>query len=282
MFIGPLFRPNFEKVQAFANSMKIATVSPVPQNNSILDSNFRTLKVNAGDKAQADFIRKKTVDIYADKNLILVENNELKDVVLVEHFKGIHNGDTNKAIFDQVIASYGRLKIWDFDTAKIKYKLNDSVPNVVVMPLNSKTFVTRMLNALNRYSNDYDITVIGMDSWSKFGYLDIKYLNNLKVHIPYNQFVDFNHSAVDEFIGKYRELYVTDPDDWAFLGYDLGMYFCESLQKYGTGFYEKSSSEVFKGVSKNFNFSRTTPTSGFENTELKLIKIENYFYVEVD
>tara|TARA_Y100000385_G_scaffold10186_1_gene10707 strand:- start:230138 stop:232000 length:1863 start_codon:yes stop_codon:yes gene_type:complete len=282
LFIGPLYRPNFEVVQKYANEIGAAIVSPVPQNNSILDTNLRTIKVNSGNKAQIDFIRKMSLDKFKEKKLILVENNELRDVLLAEHFKGINNGDTNKVIFNNVNSNFERLKIWNFDTAKIKYVLDDSIPNVLVMPLNSKTFVTRMLNALNRYSKDYDITVVGMDAWSTFGYLDIKYLNNLKVHIPYNQFVDYNYSATDKFIGKYRVTYKSDPDDWTFLGYDIGLYFLESLQKFGTGFYENYPTETYKGVSKNFRFSRLKPNGGFENTALKMVKIENYFHFEVE
>ncbi len=282
LFIGPLYRPNFEVVQKYADAIGAASISPVPQSNSILDTNLRTIKVNSGSKAQVDFIRNMALTNFKDKNLVLIENNELKDVLLVEHFKGIYNGDTNEVIFSEVNTNFQRLKIWDFDTAKIKYLLDDSIPNVLVMPLNSKTFVTRMLNALNRYSKDYDITVVGMDSWSTFGYLDIKYLNNLKVHIPYNQFVDYNYSATAEFIVKYRKIYKSDPNDWTFLGYDIGLYFLESLQKYGNGFYENYPTDTYRGVSKDFKFSRLNPNGGFENTALKMVKIENYFYVEVE
>ena len=282
LFIGPLYRQNFEVVQKYADAIGAASISPVPQSNSILDTNPRTIKVNSGSKAQVDFIRNMALTNFKDKNLVLIENNELKDVLLVEHFKGIYNGDTNEVIFSEVNTNFQRLKIWDFDTAKIKYLLDDSIPNVLVMPLNSKTFVTRMLNALNRYSKDYDITVVGMDSWSTFGYLDIKYLNNLKVHIPYNQFVDYNYSATAEFIVKYRKIYKSDPNDWTFLGYDIGLYFLESLQKYGNGFYENYPTDTYRGVSKDFKFSRLNPNGGFENTALKMVKIENYFYVEVE
>ena len=280
LFIGPLFRPNFEVVQQYANALGIATVSPVPQHNSILDSNQYSLKVNTGHKAQVDFIRNASMELYKDKNLIVVENNELKDVLLAEHFWGINNGDTNLSVYNAVNSNFERLKIWDFDTAKTKHKLIDSLPNVLVLPLNSKSFVTRMLNALNRYSQDYDITVIGMDSWSTIGYLDIKYLNNLKVHIPYNQFVDYNHSSVDDFIGRYRKSYFSDPDEWAFLGYDIGMYFLEGLHQGGTRFYD-SQTDTYAGVSKNISFKKQGPVNGYENTSLKLVKMENYFYVGV-
>jgi LysM repeat protein len=282
LFIGPLYRPNFEVVQKYADAIGSANISPVPQSNSILDTNLRTIKVNSGSKAQVDFIRNMVLTNFKDKNLVLIENNELKDVLLAEHFKGIYNGDTNKVIFNAVNTNFQSLKIWDFDTAKIKYLLDDSIPNVLVMPLNSKTFVTRMLNALNRYSKDYDITVVGMDAWGTFGYLDIKYLNNLNVHIPYNQFVDYNYSATDKIIEKYRVTYKSDPNDWTFLGYDIGLYFLESLQKYGIGFYKNYPTDTYRGVSKNFRFSRLNPNGGFENTALKMVKIENYFHIEVE
>ncbi len=282
LFIGPLFRPNFEAVQRYAEPLGIPAVSPVPQSNSLLDSNLNTLKLNSGHKAQVEFLRKMALAKKAKSNLIIVENNELKDVLLAEHFWGISNGDTNQPLFSEVQSNFKRMKIWDFDTAKIKYQLKDSVPNVLVMPLNSKSFVARMLNALNRYSKDYDITVFGMDSWSTFGYLDIKYLNNLKVHLAYNQFIDYHHSITDNFIGKYRASYYTDPDDWAFLGYDMGMYFLSSLQREGTKFYNTPSKSTYKGVSKNIFFERLGPGKGFENKALKMVKIENYFYVEVE
>ena len=63
-----------------------------------MDTNLRTIKVNSGNKAQVDFIRKMSLDKFKREKINTVENNELRDVLLAEHFKGINNGDTNKVI----------------------------------------------------------------------------------------------------------------------------------------------------------------------------------------
>jgi hypothetical protein len=101
------------------------------------------------------------------------------------------------------------------------------------------------------------------------------------VHIAQNQFFNFQDSARQEFVLKYRNTYSTEPEEWALLGYDMATYFIGSLAKYGTAFQNYCEENTYQGMSKDFYFKRLSPQSGFENKAMKMVKIENYQYIEL-
>ncbi|MCB0481041.1 MAG: LysM peptidoglycan-binding domain-containing protein [Flavobacteriales bacterium] len=282
LFIGPFHRANFEVVAKFANDIKKPIISPVPQNINLLSLSPYVIKTNSSPESQVAIIREYVLANYADKNLILMENNHLKDILLSEKFSGIVRGDTNKAVYKKVNSKFNRLVINAFDTAHFAYMLKDSVENIIVVPLENNTFVARLLNVLNKTSRKYEITVFGMDKWETFSYLDFRYLNNLKVHLPLNYYIDYDSATVQDMFLKYKTKYYTEPDEWGVLGYDIGLYFLNQLNKAGTAFFTTWNGETYQGLGTRFQFEKMGPGKGYENRGTQMIKMENYFQKRVN
>ncbi|MGB0404333.1 MAG: amino acid ABC transporter substrate-binding protein [Salibacteraceae bacterium] len=281
LIVGPFHRSNFELASAYSKKARIPIVTPVPHRKSSMDTNQYVIKVHSSDEAQVDFLRNFTLDKWKGKNVILVENNELKDVILSERFQGIANADTNFSLYNEMDSLVNKVKFYEFDTAKLNRVLIDSIENILLMPMKSKTFVGQFLAGLNKYSGRYNIKVVGLDSWNKMGYLEYRYLNNLKVHIVSNQYVNYADSTTQEFVMVYRNTYETEPTEWAFLGYDLASYFMNALSKYGTAVQNYFDENSYEGLSKNFDFKRNGVAEGFENSGLRVVKIENYQYYQI-
>ncbi|MBD80826.1 MAG: hypothetical protein CL840_18060 [Crocinitomicaceae bacterium] len=280
LIIGPLHRSNFLVASEFAKKTKKPIVSPVPQRNDILKENPYAIKVFSSDLAQVDFMRSLALNKWKGKNKILIENHELKDILLSERIQGISNNDTNTALYAEFNSTVKKVKMFEFDFETLSSSLDDSLENILFMPMKNKTFIGRFLAALSKYSNDYNIKVVGLDSWNKMGYLDFKYLNNLNVHMIRNQYIEYSDSTTEDFILVYRNTFGTEPSEWAFLGYDIATYFMNSLAKNGTGFQNFFKENTYRGLSRNFAFKQAGSINGFENNGLKLVEIENYQYQE--
>lgn len=284
LFIGPFYRANFEIVAEYANKLKVPIITPVPQSINILRNNPYVIKAFSSPESQAGAIRNYVAKNRKGDNLILVESNHLKDVLLTEKFKGIEQGDTNRLIHDMVNNTFKSLKIFEFDTARFNYMLSDSLHNTLVVPAQNKTFVARLLNILNKSTRDYQITVFGMDKWNSFGYIDYRYLNNLRVHTPRNNWVNFEDPETEKVVKRFRERYFNEPSEWSWLGYDLSFFMLSSLHQNGTAFYENWSnkSSYSDGYSRRFHFQRIGPNSGFENKGSRIVKMENYYEIVVN
>ena len=281
LFIGPFHRSNYTVAAEYAKKLKKPIVCPVPQRNDILSENPYSLKVYSSNEAQVDFMRSYALENWKGKNMILIENDEIRDVMLSERFQGINNKDTNKLMLSEFDSNFVKLKMSKFDFENIKGSLNDSLENIILLPMTDKTFVGRFLAGLSKFSNKYDVKVIGLDSWNKMGYLDYSYLNNLKVHTTRNQYVEYSDSVTQDFVLVYRNTYGTEPNEWAFLGYDVANYFLASLAEKGTAFQNFLSEESYRGLSRNFNFKRSGSLNGMENKGLRMVKIENYQFTEL-
>ena len=281
LIIGPFHRSNFLLASEYAKSIKRPIVSPVPQRNDILKDNPYAIKVYSSKEAQVDFMRAYTMQNWKEKNLILIENDEMRDVILSERFQGINNKDTNVEMYAEFNSSIKRIKMSEFDFKIIENYMVDSLDNILLMPMTNKTFVSRFLTGINRYSNKVKIKVVGLDSWNNMGYIDYSYLNNLEVHTTRNQFINYNDSTIEDFILVYRNTYGTEPNEWTFLGYDIANYFLQALVKDGTAFQNFFALNQSRGLSRSFSFKRLANLSGFENKGLRMVKIENYYFTEL-
>ena len=203
LIIGPFHRSNFLLASEYAKSIKKPIISPVPQRNDILKDNPYAIKVYSSNEAQIDFMRAYVMQNWKEKNLILIENVKRRDVIFSERFQGINNKDTNVEMYAEFNSSIKKIKMSGFDFKIIENYLIDSLDNILLMPMTDKIFVTRFLTEINRYSNKFQIKVVGLDSWNNMGYLDYSYLNNLEVHTTRNQFINYNDSTIEDFILVY-------------------------------------------------------------------------------
>ena len=281
LIIGPFHRSNFLLASEYAKSIKKPIISPVPQRNDILKDNPYAIKVYSSNEAQVDFMRAYIMQNWKEKNLILIENDEIRDVIFSERFQGINNKDTNVEMYAEFNSSIKRIKMSGFDFKIIENYLVDSLDNILLMPMTDKTFVSRFLTEINRYSNKFQIKVVGLDSWNNIGYLDYSYLNNLEVHTTRNQFINYNDSTIEDFILVYRNTYGTEPNEWTFLGYDIANYFLQALDKDGTAFQNFFALNQSRELSRSFSFKRVSNLNGFENKGLRMVKIENYYFTEL-
>ncbi len=277
LIVGPLYFSNFEMVADYANHQQIPIVSPVKQNNKILLGNPFVYKIVPSKLSLVDNLTKLAIDSFSNANLIAVEHQYSKENQLADHFAKQYN---QLIINKQDTLLYSTVKKISISRAdELIPQLKKNMNNIFFVPSTNSTFVTNLFSSLsnvlhtNNYK-DYQITLIGLEEWASFENIDLVYFDLLNVHIPVQQYVNYDDEVALNVISKYYQLTETYPTNTSFLGYDVGIYFGNQLITKGSTFY-MFQPEVTNGISFGLNFYKTGVESGFENTNTSIINYQN-------
>ncbi len=120
------------------------------------------------------------------------------------------------------------------DLNSVKSQLSGVRNNLIVAYGDNNVFATQMLNSLAKTADRYPITLVCIPDWAKFEKLLVD--NLLKMNAIYisDFFVDYQNDAVKDFVLRFRNRYASEPQDYAFEGYDLAYYFLSALMRYGS------------------------------------------------
>ncbi|MES2139443.1 MAG: LysM peptidoglycan-binding domain-containing protein [Bacteroidota bacterium] len=270
LMIGPLYGSSFMPVAKFAKEHSIPIVSPFTQINKVLFDNLYVCKVLPSNAMQVEQMAHFVIDTFQKQNIILVNNGNPKEVSFYNVFKNIANKALIKAGY-KTADSLKEIK----SSAAIESMLNSSKLNVIVLPSNNQSYVTEFISKLNPLVDKHKIVLIGLQSWINYDNLDFDYLNKLAVHIPSNNYIDYQNPVTRNFINTYYERFKTDPELYSYQGYDIAYYFISSLQKYGTGFLNNIVEYKYQGIETNFNFMQYPMDSGFENKFVYILKYQD-------
>ena len=139
------------------------------------------------------------------------------------------NGSTDKVVLSNSVKRYPYSEM-----AKVKSQLSGVRDNVIIAYGEDNVFATQMLNTLTKTADRFPITLVCAPDWQKHEKLLVD--NLLKMHAIFvsDFFVDYNNEDAKRFVLRFRQKYVTEPQQYAFEGYDVGCYFLNALMQYGS------------------------------------------------
>ena len=120
------------------------------------------------------------------------------------------------------------------DMGKLKSQLSGVRTNLIIAYGDDNVFATQMLNSLTKSADRFPITLVCAHDWQKHEKLLVD--NLLKMNAIYisDFFVDYRDDAAKRFVRRFRSKYVSEPQKYAFEGYDVGYYFLNALMQYGS------------------------------------------------
>jgi len=278
LIIGPLYYSNFEFVAEYAKQNHIPIVSPVKQNNKILLGNQYVFKTVSSKASIIKNVAKLAVDSFSTSNLLAIEHTQSKESILVDTYIKDYNALLMNRKDTLIYSPIKKLN--SSNPSEILSELKPTVNNVIFVPSSNKTFITNLFSTLsntlhNKQYKDYTITLIGLEDWMKFESIDLEYFQTMNVHLPIQQFVDYDNELTKQVINKYYSHTNTYPSVTSLLGFDIGWYFGKKLKNTGSVFLELNSEDNV-GTSIEFNFFKTGIESGFENVHSTMIKYKDY------
>jgi len=215
------------------------------------------------------------VSRHSRDNIILVKNGNAELASLYKDFLSALKGYQNDkpVVFKEV--NYATESFQG-----ITKKIAPEQRNIIVIFSSNRALVPNLVSLLNNYGKEKDIHLFGMPGWEEMD-IETEFLINMDYHQVIPSFIDYDSEAVKQFIVKFRRDYGSEPlpENQAFLGYDIGCYFFQSLMQHGKDFGPCVRGKEFDGLQYDFSFRSTAGTEGYEHTSCKIVTIENYKWV---
>ena len=235
LIIGPFHRKAVEAVAALTKESNTPVVCPVTQSNRILIDKPNVFKAKSGRVEQVDAITTHVSNQSTRGNVIiflpeLERERELQAIALKSLQAKMPNIEIHQ-ISD----------IRDEEKFKTHFQLDEM--NLVIIPSENHSVVSGLLTKLNGISDLHPMTVYGLQKWAEFENIDLAYKEKLNVHLAMSDWVDRNDKYTQDFVRSFREQHNNDPSSYAFLGYDVTLYFGHQLLVKGNSFPEQVSVE---------------------------------------
>ena len=267
MFIGPAFSGELQVVGDYAWEHQINIVSPLSVKSTFIDHNPYAFQVcptlDIQMKYMAEFLNQ--IDT---KNFIVIHNGDAQEQDFISEFKRQLYSSIHSDNFDQVrYNEYYYYTCGDIlNSAFIKGK-----DNIVIIPSTDRAFVTDVMGKLNGYSYEYKVTLFGQPRWERFESIDIDYFHNTNTHYLSNSYIDYSKPEIIDFVRNYRNLLSVEPDRMAFQGYDITMFFCTALNKFGHDFRRFIMYHTAPLLQTEFNFVPYSDQGGYQNTSVYIL-----------
>jgi LysM repeat protein/ABC-type branched-subunit amino acid transport system substrate-binding protein len=279
LIIGPFFENSFKMVSKFAKKNNIRLVDPISTDSDILKGNPNVFNASPSIDMQLKQLASYIVGRYPASPIIIVHNNKENEKEYLNVFETALNTELKK--IGKKDSSYFKVVYNQSGISGITKNFSSTDTNIVVTLSNGEVFVTNYVSNFNKICDDYKMIVFGLPSWKNFDNIETEYLQNINLHMFSSTFVDYTDDQVKKFVLQYRDQYKTEPDKYAFQGFDVGMFFFTALKNFGLNFDKCIDKVGGTYLQNNYKFVKVGNNDGFDNTYLNIYRYEEYHFVDV-
>ncbi len=268
MIVGPFFQKNVDYLAQALKDENTLIVSPLSR---AVDVSGRPNLVNCRPNsiATAERLAALINENFMEANVIIAQSNTKADKELVRQVKARLESRKGDYLLSSVV-SYDSISV--VDEKEIKRLLNPNNQNVVIIVSENKVFLSDIISKL-RALNSFKIAVVGPSSLLQIPTIELSYLNRLNLTITDQNFVDYKNPTTNSFVIHYREKYRNEPSQWAFQGYDIGVYFMKNLWNYGPNVMIEAKPEVL--LNSGFSLHKIEG-GGYQNDYLHLLGVRDF------
>jgi LysM repeat protein len=280
LVVGPLYKNTIAFTAKKCKERNIRIVLPFKTDPKILHENPLTFKAVTSNMTLLDGSVDYIVKNHAKHNVIILKPYSENDKALYERAKLRFNEAISQ------VPSYNgtiqELSLGSSGGRDLNAHIKKDTTNIVIIPSNDVKFVSgafRRLNSvmnLNPYAKNLKIVAFGFEDWNKYNDIDVLQRNRLHQHYSTYRFIDYNHIDNVDFIKSFRNHTGVDPTVYSCQGFDIGMYFLSALYTKGTAFEQFMPGHSIKLAQNDFNFIEIAPGSGYENTNVQIIRYEDF------
>lgn len=267
--IGPFHRGAIDRLSRAAPQAHI--VCPVPQSNKVLLGNANVSKVLSGRPDQVQQLARFIAYHHANDNVILcgpdlASEKDLRAQLRTTLERALQQRPSR--LRDTIrVARAGKAGFADVISL-----LSASQKNVVIAATEDVEYATTILAKLSDLLPGKKISLYGLNSWTEMNTLPIDQLEALGTRVPASTWVDRTEPRVVRFIERYRELYENEPGEYAFLGYDVAMYYLTALMRYGRDLPAHFNDVAVQPLHIAFKYVKAGDENGYRNENAVMLE----------
>ena len=158
--------------------------------------------------------------------------------------------------------------------------MSEEGKNRIVIASESEAFVNDVVRNLNLLIyNNLDIVLYAPSKIKGFDTIEVENLHKTSTHVSLAYYVDYESPLVKEFLLKYRALFNTEPNQFAFQGYDVTRYFASQYTKAGKNWKEGLDGNETEMLQSTFMLRRQ-PSGGHLNNGIRRIVYDNGYSIK--
>lgn len=258
LIIGPFYSGTFKLVAAHAKELGIPIVSPTIQGAQIIEGNPMVFKLIPTEEQMMVALGRYLSKLKGTNNIVMHYGRPEEQTLLWRLRRGLDSGGAaNRVTFKSVDASKGlRDSVFQHMSSKL--------PNHLVVLTKQEARVASLARTVSTWGEKMDITVYGLSDWPDFRNVEMDYYDKMKLHVPEAFRIDYEDEATQRFILEFRNRYATEPNTFAYRGFDLGIHFLRALP----GIRSEGPVHMLKvkdrGLQCDFDWKQE-PGQGYEN-----------------
>jgi hypothetical protein len=266
LIIGPVLKEGNEMMVDFCNKNNKYHVSPFLTLTKSKIENPYLISAYPDLSYYGDFILE-NIKNKGDENanVLVVVGKESNDKILANRILALKSKYPNFTIKSIDVSKYTELKD--------QYKITRS--NHIVVACENEFSVGTTLKYLNDSNHFINIQVYGTRKWLEFNTLNIGLCEAAKVKLISPYFFDFKGPNCTFFIEKYRERFFADPQEYAVIGYEQGLYFLNILMKNHGNLSAITKEPMNRPLTNNYLFKIKPEGKSIQNSILNILYFEN-------
>ena len=264
LIVGPFYSGTFKLVSAYAKELGVPLVSPTIQGNQIIQDNPVVFKIISTEDQMMVALGKYLSKLKGTNNVVMHYGKPEEQALMWSFRKGLDSGTPgNRPSFPNVDASKGLRD-------SVFQRLSSTLPNHLVILTKQEARVASLAKTVSTWGEKMDITVYGLSDWPDFRNVEMDYFDKMKLHVPEPFRVDYEDEATQRFILEFRNRYSTEPNTFAYRGFDIGIHFLRALP----GIRKEGAAHMLKvkdrGLQSDFDWKQESG-QGFENGSPRIV-----------
>ncbi|MFH0893626.1 MAG: LysM peptidoglycan-binding domain-containing protein [Bacteroidota bacterium] len=268
IIIGPFYEKHVTVLLNKLKGKNTKVISPLSSDSRNM-MNPNLIKLNPSMEVQMGIIANYVSDSVSTSKFILVYQDTQADQIKQAQ---LFRDSLKKKSPDAQIVEIAYNKV---GMAGLDKELTKKLKNVVYVFSEGQVFVGNMLTNLSKKTEDYKIKLFGMPAWRNYNNVESEYLVKLNTHLLSQTFIDYTNDAVIRFVKQYRNKYLSEPDKYAFQGFDCTLFFLKALKEYGLSFAPCMNKLEFAPLVSRFRFEKSG-NGAWENKEINIYQYFDY------
>ncbi|AHM59555.1 hypothetical protein D770_06460 [Flammeovirgaceae bacterium 311] len=252
LLVGPLYPGPTKAALDFAFNRGVNLVNPISTNPEIIQNNpyaflfkpsLETQGRKAADFAARTFQPPRALVIYGTKDRDTIMANAYRQELVKRGFTEIRMEKIRAGSEGSIRALLTSTQPEDMVPGG---RLSSERLGHVFIASEDESIVANAMNAIS--SRKDRLAVLGHETWVKKNLVSNDQLERMGVYMMAPEYLDYGNPDFFTFRDKYLERVHSMPGRYAYLGYDLMMYFGRMMSRYGNLFQNEGSPEVYNGV----------------------------------
>ena len=260
--IGPLFKESVAKAIGLLGDSSTHFVMPVQLSPKVLLLDKDISKVIPGAASEWGYLASYLIHEEKLSECFLIQSGNQEDTKLLNAFKDEWRRNKGGMLTELNLREIA-------DVERLKVMLPNLKNPVIIFPCSDESGIRKIITELG----NYNMRLFGHEKWLPISEIILDIPLGFRVSALKSNYLDTTDPDVINWIENYRITYRSEPDEFAFLGYDVVMYYLCGLQQFGGAITENLNSIHAPLISHVFDFSPTGAESGFENRHTHIIAI---------